>query len=439
MIFNFLDQLIATIIKAAHFFFFLFISRILKKNEPKRHEKKKILLVFSGKPHKFPQDKASDNNFKKCWDKYIALTYLHSDSFDRSYILAFGEKNECYRLASNIVFVVLKKTSIDKFKRVGSTIDFIRELYLSYTLNKKIDFTIIENYVPGDAILLSVFIKKLIKKPLFAAVAGDADLSSFDEDPNKETLKTFIRRQINKLITSIGFRHADIVLAFSPHVSAFAICNGASPHKVRKLRVHSYNENYEAYNIAPKNQLKGYPQENQVVFYGGRLSPEKKHFYAFEAIKQVFDERPNTKLVIAGDGPLKELVQKQLKNYIDNVIFFDYVEPLTLKGYMYYSDVCLVPLGGYALVEAALCKKPVVAFNWEWHEDLITNHESGYLIDYPNIEDFKEAVLELLDNPKKGKAMGEILYKNTKKLIDNPHEKLREKKIWEDFFRERNM
>lgn len=62
-------------------------------------------------------------------------------------------------------------------------------------------------------------------------------------------------------------------------------------------------------------------------FSAGRLSPEKNHRRLIEAFKLVHEKNPQTRLVIAGDGPLREQLQ-------DQIIRLGLSESVKLVGHM---------------------------------------------------------------------------------------------------------
>ena len=70
-----------------------------------------------------------------------------------------------------------------------------------------------------------------------------------------------------------------------------------------------------------------------------------------------------------------------------------------------FSLCTVISFGGSTLVEAALWKIPVIAFDIEWHSELIRNGETGYLTDYSSSEHLAEALLKSIRFPEKSKDM----------------------------------
>jgi len=61
---------------------------------------------------------------------------------------------------------------------------------------------------------------------------------------------------------------------------------------------------------------------------------------------------------------------------------------------------------GYVIAEAMASKKPVIAFDLSSNPELIDNNETGYLIDFCNIEDMANKTIELSKNKILREEMG---------------------------------
>lgn len=62
---------------------------------------------------------------------------------------------------------------------------------------------------------------------------------------------------------------------------------------------------------------------------------------------------------------------------------------------------------GVAAVEAAACKVPVIASNVGGLPEVVSNNETGYLVDGDNSEQIKEVIIDLYNNPEKRRELGE--------------------------------
>jgi glycosyltransferase involved in cell wall biosynthesis len=112
---------------------------------------------------------------------------------------------------------------------------------------------------------------------------------------------------------------------------------------------------------------------------------------------------PNTTMLIAGDGPLRGyLGRKYPQNHIK---FLGFVPPSSLASLMVAADVALVPLGGSALVELALAETPIVAYDVDWHSELIRDG-SGVLVPFRDWRAMAQEAGRLLNDKGRAKELG---------------------------------
>lgn len=411
---------------------FLFIYSVFKKKTLSSGEKKISLFLASGSPYRYPKDKINDLTTKLIWNKGFRSQLLHP-GYALTCALYLGQKNEVYKLCPGIIVVSIKKIQTTRFRRVGAALDSIRLFLVILEMHKKKKFYSLETFLPGDRLLLSSFISKFLRLPLVVQCQGDYDLSSFDENLEKETNMKMVLRLMNKAVFSFVLRQATLVLGYSDHCASFLICNGAAPHKVRRCRVYSFIEDFDAMEVIQKESLPFFPKRGPVLFLWGRLAPEKKFYFALEALKKILAEHQDIQLLIAGDGPLLNDFLAQTQNFKNRITLLGHVPRNHIKSYIMHATANIVPLGGHAVIEAGMCKKPVVGFNWEWHGEVITHGKSGILVDYPNLDDLKTSIIYLLENLTKAVEMGQNFHARVVDLFNYDAVHSRHVKIWDEF------
>ncbi|AUC84882.1 hypothetical protein CW731_06065 [Polaribacter sp. ALD11] len=142
-------------------------------------------------------------------------------------------------------------------------------------------------------------------------------------------------------------------------------------------------------------------ENNKVFTLGnlGRLVKQKNQFFLLEVAKVLKNENFPFKLIIGGEGKLKEaLINKtkefNLENEVKLVGFVD-----NPKLFMSKLDVFLLSSlwegFGYVIAEAMLCEKPVVAFNISSNPELIVEKENGFLTEVNDVKAFVAKIKEL--------------------------------------------
>lgn len=156
----------------------------------------------------------------------------------------------------------------------------------------------------------------------------------------------------------------------------------------------------------------GMDEEAAVVGTVSSLTPHKGHEFLVQAASLVLERLPSAKFLIVGDGPLRQRLEDQAKdlNIHPAVIFAgtrkDIPEILSLM------DVFVLPSHtreglGISIIEAMAAERPVVATDIGGIPEVVNHGETGLLVPSGNPEALSNALIELLQNPKKAKEMGE--------------------------------
>lgn len=162
----------------------------------------------------------------------------------------------------------------------------------------------------------------------------------------------------------------------------------------------------------------------------GRLVYQKGQKHLIEIASILKKKGYNFKILIAGDGVLKQQLQNYSKqlNVQDRIVFLGFVQDV--RAFMEQIDVFVLTSlwegFGYVIAEAMACGKPVVAFNNSSNPELVENNENGYLVPFSDINLFTQQIEILLNNKELMKKMGEksIQIINNKFTIDKTVEKL---------------
>lgn len=124
---------------------------------------------------------------------------------------------------------------------------------------------------------------------------------------------------------------------------------------------------------------------NQIVV-SARLSKQKGISYLIDACRYLRDKKIPFNLVILGDGEERENLQRQVLDLgLEKHVKFEGMVPHSRVGqYLSESGVCILPSieegFGVALIEAMLCKTPVIGFNSGSIPEIIIDNKTGLLV-----------------------------------------------------------
>lgn len=130
--------------------------------------------------------------------------------------------------------------------------------------------------------------------------------------------------------------------------------------------------------------------------------------YAFKRVKESFE---NTVLLIVGNGPFREKLQREAKEIgiSKSVLFLGNRQDI--PNILATSDIVVLssafeglPL---SLVEAMAAKKPVIGTNVDGIKEIVKEGENGFLVNFRDKEKMAETLLILLNDSNLRQKMGE--------------------------------
>jgi glycosyltransferase involved in cell wall biosynthesis len=142
----------------------------------------------------------------------------------------------------------------------------------------------------------------------------------------------------------------------------------------------------------------------------GRLTKQKGQDKLIEVAYKLRNEGIDFTLFIAGSGELKSELDSLIDKYQlqKNVVLLEFVEEMDV--FMNSIDIFLLTSEwegfGFVLVEAMVKSKPIVAFNITSNPEIVQHEKSGFLVDFPDIESFKERIVQLSNDESLRKSMG---------------------------------
>ncbi len=156
---------------------------------------------------------------------------------------------------------------------------------------------------------------------------------------------------------------------------------------------------------AERSQIReefGISAADRVLIYVGELNENKNQTSLLDMMSVLCKRRNDVRLMLVGEGPCKQSLMEKAKalGISNRVIFTGFRRdiPKLLKA----SDLC-VPSSireglGLNVLEAMICRIPVVAYDNRGHRSIIQNTHNGYLVPHGDYKAMSEKVLYLLEH-----------------------------------------
>lgn len=150
-----------------------------------------------------------------------------------------------------------------------------------------------------------------------------------------------------------------------------------------------------------RNEL-GLAKEDFVMSIIGELNANKNQMMAFDVMKDLTQENKNLKLLVIGDGVLKEHYEKHIveNNLQDNVYLLGYrtdvaklLKATDLQLSLSYREGLPVNV-----MEGMITGVPVIATNCRGNRDLVQEGINGYIVGQDDKEKLKELIQKVINN-----------------------------------------
>ena len=209
-------------------------------------------------------------------------------------------------------------------------------------------------------------------------------------------------------------KHCDLLITINKEDYALARKKFSKRTKVAHIYGVGVDE-HRYHPVSPEEQLamrqaEGLCPEDFVILCTGELNENKDQKTLISAAAMLKDEIPNLKVLLAGNGPKEQALREQiqaegLEGKVKLLGYRTDLEKLVPAVDLVVS--CShregMPLN---IIEAMLCKKPVVASHNRGHDELVESHGSGLLFQCNDSKQLASSVATLAADPTTASAYG---------------------------------
>lgn len=396
-----------------------FLSFSLKKREKTPQTQKAISIM------RFRE--SSDVLLKN--QSVANITQLYNMNFFKHTILLCIGSNRgksVQRVGKNIIIVDIHLPRLFISKTLPNTESIVRyliSLYIQYKIIKEKNINSLIAVGALNRMWNYTMLRWLLPAKLVAQVVANFDLTRTANEKVQVgfsflhfSYMAYLLRY--KIMAQLFYRTSDCVIGYNINNMNSAISNGAHPQKTYLSRIKINESVLNAQTISLRNI---YPNTEGkfILSLWSRLEKEKLVEEALLGTIPFLKNNPNSIFFIIGSGTLREKLERiTRKNKLtQQVIFCGHQNHNFIKTIAQRSDFVLAPYSGFSLIEAAFFKCPVIAFNIEWHSELIQDDVNGWLVDprsYNKISD----ILQHTYNDKDRRNKAQKLYNRAQQMFN---------------------
>ena len=174
----------------------------------------------------------------------------------------------------------------------------------------------------------------------------------------------------------------------------------------------------------PDLQPTSLPFEKPILLCLGRLVRHKGFDLAINAFSEIQKQFPESQMIIAGEGPEKPALVKQVQSmHLNKTIrFTGQVEPDNVSELINSTTIIIMPSRrepfGLVAVQAGQMARPVIATRIDGLPEVIDHEQTGLLVEKQSVQAIVAAIKKLLTNPELTRTLGNNARKKAKNQFD---------------------
>lgn len=291
--------------------------------------------------------------------------------------------------------------------------------------------------------LLALYLARRHRLPLVIGVWGNP--GAIRKLTGKPLMPRLFRRiWIEEAVERFVLRQADRTIVQNEDNRQFVISMGVKPANARFFRLG--NILHPMHFDAPEDRPDGRAElaelgleDCEVLLAIARLEPLKFPEHLVRALALLKDSRPRARLLFAGDGTLRPRLEALARELgVDGrVVFAGNRDQEWLYRITPHVAAVLAPLAGRALAEAGLAGVPLLAYDIDWHGELIVSGVSGELVPNLDYQALAQATERVLSRPDYRATLGRNARARVLDLLNPAKNDAEQKQEYLEMLRER--
>ena len=212
-------------------------------------------------------------------------------------------------------------------------------------------------------------------------------------------------RRVAMMVSPFVLRRANMVLPIRESLVPALVESGAAASRVRVIPHGVDLSLFGAQSTTAAGDL-DLPEGKQIVSFVGRLTADNYARDLASVIRRVARRRTDVLFVIVGEGPEESLLRTVAVECPDAVRLLPFQRRENVAQLRLQSAASLCLMAGFSLIEACAAGSPPIAYDVEWHQELVQNGVTGYLVNEHDVDGVAAAIDRLLDQPAERAAMG---------------------------------
>lgn len=234
--------------------------------------------------------------------------------------------------------------------------------------------------------------------------------------------RLFRRRWIEKRIDRFVLPRVDLVAGSNEDNLNYALDNGARPERTTLFRYGNLIDpvHFTDPSTRPPPDRPWAGDGRRYLLCVSRLAAVKRPEAVVQVVAELHRRHPDVVAVFIGEGGMKPELERLADDLgiRDAIVFAGACDQATIARAAAHAAVIVSPMGGRALVETSLAAVPIVAYDFDWHAELIRHGETGLLVPFGDTKAMADAVESLLVDRRAAASLGRRSRLQTMEMMD---------------------
>lgn len=210
-------------------------------------------------------------------------------------------------------------------------------------------------------------------------------------------------RRVGTSVSPFVLRRADMVLPIRESLVPSLVAAGARPSRVRVI---PHGIDLSLFKTAPAVEDEFKAGSRKIISFVGRLTADNYASDIAAVIARVAARRNDVAFVLMGEGPGAAPIRELAEQFPQSVHLLPFQPRQRVASLRFQSAASLCLMAGFSLIEACAAGSPPIAYDVEWHRELVRDRETGMLVREHDLDGVERAIDWLLDHPAEARAIG---------------------------------
>jgi glycosyltransferase involved in cell wall biosynthesis len=293
-------------------------------------------------------------------------------------------------------------------RRMAAPLHITRTLVLLVRFVRRERVDLVRATDPCVSGLIGWLAARLTGRPLCVSIHADFD-KRHDLGGASAGATVFGSRTAATIIERFVLRRAEMVMPIRESLRPYVLRLGARPERIRIIPHGTDLSDFIAPPPLDVSSLFDISPASRIVSFVGRLVRENYVDDFLEVARRLAAVRRDFTVLVLGGGPEASRLTAAVDSdpVLRDVVRLVGFQPRSVVAAVRRrSAASLCLMGGFSLIEACAAASPVIAYDVEWHSELIRDGETGFLVAEHDLDRLTSVVNRLLDDPDLGAALG---------------------------------